>query len=215
MAKKTKRHKQKNALISKRLQKFVLPIFLVIGAGVVVLTVLSIIMVPKTNSDSRYGVGADGFRAFVEEKGDLGAGTITDKARVVAALGNKAKSVGDAEVAKVFNFNNDRSQTVTYPFTRADGAKASLYIDMKLYQNTQTLQKDNIYVATASAGTIGGHPAYYKHAQTIDNMREYHLMVVNGLRAYRFVIAQPAKNVTISEVGALAVLKKLALNTRF
>lgn len=215
MAAKTKRRKQKFTPISKRTRKIVLPIFLVVGAGVVALTVLSIIiLLPKDEKGAQYGVGADGFRAYVEEKGNLGVGSLATKAQVATALGNKAKSVGDGEVSKVFNMNGDRGQTVTFPFERADGLKAHLHIDMRLYKNTQSLESDNIYVATEKTSAVNGHPAYFKMAQTIDNAREYHMIVVNGLKVYRFVFAQPAKKITISEVAALASLKRLALELK-
>lgn len=196
------------------MRKIILPLFLVIGAGVIALTVLSIIMVPKPGKSTNYGIGADGFRAYVEEKSDLGVRSLVDKQKVVAALGNRAKSVGDEEVSKVFNYNGDRSQTVTYRFVRTDDVASTLYVDMKLYKNAQSLEKDNIYVATLKTDPIGGHPAYFKHAQTIDGKREYHMIVVNGLKAYRFVVAQPYKNVTLSEVVALSALKRLAADMK-
>lgn len=214
MAKKAQRKKQK-ALLSPRARKLMLPAFFVIGAGVVALTILSVIIIPKADSNSRYGVGANGFRAYVEKNSDLGVKAVVQKDKVVAALGDKAKSVGDADVSKVFNFNDDRSQTVTYPFTRADGVKASVYVDMKLYKNMTSLEDDHIYVATAKAGTVNGHPAYFKHAQTLGSDREYHMIVVNGLKAYRFVMTQPLDNITIKEVAALATLKKIALESKF
>lgn len=200
--------------ISPRAQKVILPLFIIIGASVVILTIISIIVMPKPQPGAQRGVGADGFQAFVEKDGDLGAKSLVTKEQVVAALGKKAKSVGNAEVGKVFNLNNDRSQSITFPFVRADGVVSSLYVDTKLYENMRSLEQDHIYVATAKAGTINGHPAYYKHAQTIGQEREYHLMVVNGLKAYRFVIAQPFKNITISEIDAVAILKKLAQQAR-
>lgn len=215
MATKTKRRKQKFGPLSKRTRRVILPIFLVIGAGVVALTALSIIiLLPKSEEGAQYGVGADGFRAYVEENGNLGVGSIATKAQVTAALGDKAKSVGDPEVSKVFNMNGDRGQTATYPFVRADGANAHVHIDLRLYKNVESLEKDNIYVATQKTSAVNGHPAYFKLAQTLDNAREYHMIVVNGLKVYRFVFAQPAKKVTVTEVAALATLKRLALELK-
>lgn len=196
------------------MQKVVLPIFLLIGAGAIILTVLSIIFMLRPESSAQMGVGADGFRAFVEENGDLGVKSVVNKDQVVAALGDKAKSVGDADISKVFNLNGDRSQTITFPFVRSDGKKAALYIDTKLYQNLQAQEDDHIYAATLNGGTANGHPVYYKHAQTVGSDREYHLVVVNGLKAYRFVIAQPGKNMLINEVAALAALKRLAAEAK-
>ena len=208
MAKKSKRGKQKR--LSKRTRLVILPAFYVFAAGAVALVILSIIMVPKLGSEKGYGIGADGFRAFTEEKGDLGVGSVATKEQVVAVLGKKAKSVGDPQVSKVFNMNGNRSQTLTFPFVRADGTASELYIDVRLYKNTQALEGDHLYVATANAGTVAGHKAYFKHAQTLDDQREYHMIVVNGLKVYRFVVSQPYGNVTISEVAALAAVKRLA-----
>jgi len=198
----------------RRLQMIVLPILLVVGAGVIILTILSIITLPGAKPGAQRGVGADGFHAYVEDNTDLGVRSVVSKNQVASILGKKAKSVGDADVSKVFNYNGDRSQTLTFSFVRSDGAAATLYVDMKLYKNMGSLEADHIYVATAKAGTVNGHPAYYKHAQTIDNTREYHIMVVNGLRAYRFVIAQPLGNIKISEIDADALLKKLAAEAK-
>ena len=196
------------------MQKIVLPIFLLLGAGVIILTILSIMFILRPEQDAKFGVGADGFRAFVEENGDLGVRSVITKDQVAAALGDKAKSIGDADVSKVFNLNGDRGQTLSFPFIRTDGKKASLYVDVKLYKNMQSQEKDHIYTSTTKGGTAGGHPVYYKHAQTIGSEREYHLIVVNGLKAYRFVIAQPAKSMLINEVASLAALKRLAAEAK-
>lgn len=40
------------------------------------------------------------------------------------------------------------------------------------------------------------------------------MIVVNGLKAYRFVMTQPMDNITIKEVAALAALKKIALEAK-
>lgn len=214
MVKKAKQRKSSKPLMGPKARKLLLPVFVLLGIGVIVLTVFSIILMPKENPGSQYGVGADGFSAYVEKEGDLGVGSVVDKSQVVTALGDKAKSVDNAQISQVFNLNGNRSQTLTYPFTRTDGVKANLFIDMRLYKNLKALEDDHIYVATAKAGTVGGYPAHYKLAQTIDGDREYHMIVVNGLRAYRFVVAQPAKSITINEVPALAVLKRLALEAK-
>jgi len=211
---KASRHKLPGAIIGPRARLVVLPLFFVVGGIVIFLTILSIILMPSGDKTQRSGVGADGFYAYVEDDSDLGAGSVVSKSEVVEALGNKAKSVGDGQVEKVFNFNGDRSQTLTFPFVRADGVAATVYVDMKLYKNMQALQGDNIYVATAKAGEVQGHPTYYKLAQTISNNREYHMMVINGLRAYRFVVSQPVTNVTINEVGVMGSLRRLAAEAK-
>lgn len=216
MANKTARKPLKTSLKAffndkQRVRKWALPTLFLVGAAVVVLTGLSIVaLLNSNNSDPQYGVGADGFRAYVEDKGDLEVGSLVTKDQITQALGDKAKSVGAADVSKVFNLNGDRGQTVTFSFVRADGEAASLYIDKKVYKDAASMKDDHLYTATASAGTINGLPAFYKHAQTISADREYHIMVVDGLTAYRFVIAQPEQKITISEIDADALLKKLA-----
>lgn len=213
MAKRTKK-KQQKALVGRRLRITLLPLFVAIGAGMIILVVLSVITLPKDKPGAQRGVGADGFSAFVEENTDLGVRAVTTKESVAKALGAKAKSVNDGQVSKVFNLNGDRSQTLTYPFIRNDGANAELYVDMKLYKNTQSLENDNIYVATKKTDDTNGYPTYYRLAQTLESDREYHIMVVNGLRVYRFVIAQPAQSIAISEIDAAALLKKLASSSK-
>ncbi|MFZ2545326.1 MAG: hypothetical protein WAW80_05090 [Candidatus Saccharimonadales bacterium] len=212
-SKSSKRNKSKSP-VSRRTRIIVIPILFIVGIGVIILTVIYLIALPKSTPGVQYGVGADGFFAKLEEDGSLGIDSIVSKSQVTQMLADKAKSVGEAKISKVFNLNGDRSQAITFPFVRADNTKVRLYIDTKLYKNTKALDDDHIYVLTAKAGTIQEHPAYFKHAQTIDGNREYHLMVVNGLKAYRFVIEQPIKNITINEISALAVLKKLALEAK-
>ena len=214
MAKKEKWHNLNEFLDDPRTHKAILPLFIVIGATVAVFTLWSVMNTPKAAPGTRSGVGADGFQAFVEEKSDLGVKTITSNTQVKTALGSKVKSVSDGESSQVFNLNGDRSQSLTFSFVRSDGMKANIYVDMKLYKSSQSLESDHIYTATATAGAIQGFPAYYKHAQTIDSFREYHLLVVNGLKAYRFVFAQPSDKITVSEIDAVAVLKKIAQNSQ-
>ena len=216
MAKKVQWHRQLQSFVqnNRRAQAAALPILLIMCTAVVIAVVLSVLNTPKAAETSLYGVGADGFQAYVETGTDIGAQSIASKALVTSALGNKAKSVADAQISQVFNFNGNRSQAATYSFVRADRAKSTLYIDKKIYKNTQAIDNDYIYIATAKAGTVNGHPAYYRAAQTIGGNREYHIMIVNGLTAYRFVIAQPASNVTISEIDADAMLKKLAAKSQ-
>jgi hypothetical protein len=212
MVEKSKPRKFKG--LTKRQRTLILPLFVVIGTGAIVLAVLAIIVMPRTTNDNQRGIGADGFQAYQETGTDLGIGKVVSKSDVVAALGVNAKSVSDADVSKVFNYNGDRGQTLTFNFKRADNNQASLYIDVVLFKNSASLTNTNIYNGTGKAGTINGLSAYYMHAQTLGTIREYRLLVVNGLKAYKFVIDQPYKNITISEVSALAALKKLALKAQ-
>lgn len=200
--------------LSRKARMIVVPILVVVGVGAMILAVLSVIVLPRIDQGSQRGVGADGFRAYTEEDGDLGIGNVVTKAAVVTALGSKATAVSDPTVSKVFNLNGSRSQTVTYEFTRADGKTAHLYVDLMFFKNAATRDSASIYASTQKTNTIGGHPAYYMHAQTLADEREYRLMVVNDLKVYKFVVAQPSGSITINEVAALASLKKLAATAK-
>lgn len=215
MTKKFKWSKLSLKLNEKRVRTTILPVFIVIGAIAVAVTAWSVILLMQKNKEpgTQMGVGADGFQAFVEEKGDLGVDKIVSKDVVAKELGKKAKSVGDAEASKVFNYNGDRGQTLEFPFVRSDGASGHIYIDKRVYKSKESMDGDYIYNATAAAGTVQGHPAYYKLAQTISMDREYHMIIVNGKTLYRYVLAQPYKNITISEIDAVAILKKIALKS--
>lgn len=205
-----KKSKQSSKVISRRTRLIILPIFGVIAIGTAILVVITIIVMPRADSNDQRGVGADGFRAFLEKDGDIGVARAVTKSEVVAALGNKAKSVSDVDVTKVINIGGNRGQTATYPFVRTDNTKVNLYIDVMMFKNITSLEDANVYRATLDAGKINGRQAYYLHAQTIGSDREYRLMIVNGLKVYKFVMVQPYRSITINEVAALAVLKRLA-----
>lgn len=197
--------------ISRKAQIIVLVTFCLIAIATIGLTAWSIVSSTKDSKPGlQYGVGANGFRAFVEEDGNLGVNLIVNKKQVISALGNLAKSVGDSQVEKVFNYNGNQGQTITFPFVRTDGTKASLYIDKRVYKSSQAMTDDHIYQATLKAGVVNGRQLYYREAQTIGTDREYSLMIVDGVMVYRFVIAQPFTNITISEIESLAALKKLS-----
>jgi hypothetical protein len=213
MAKKKKLHLPVKVL-SRRQRLIILPVFITIAIAVVVLTVITIIIMPKADQDSKYGVGANGFRAFKEQGTTLDIDKVVSKDQVINSLGNKAKSVDDVSVSSVFNLNGNRGQTATYNFVRADGKNANLYVDMMQFKSSAEMNSANILAGTGKAGAIQGHPAYYMHAQTLGSDREYRLLVVNGLKAYKFVVVQPVKSITISEVGALATARKLAADAK-
>ncbi|MCA9334586.1 hypothetical protein KC953_00410 [Candidatus Saccharibacteria bacterium] len=202
--------------IGRKNRAIVLVVFVAIAVVAVVLTVQSVMRVTdEPKPGLQYGVGADGFSAFVEKDGNIGVSEVVDKSMVVNALGERATSVEAGKVDKVFNLNGNLGQTITFTFIRTDGVKADLYIDKRVYKSSQALEDDRIYQSTLDAGKIKGHPLYYRAAQTLGPDREYHLMVVDGLTVYRFVVAQPFKNITISEVDALAALKTLASTAHF
>ena len=209
MIKKLKKREGGEAL-SARARFTLLTGLTLIGGGAIVIAIISIVLVPLVNPGSQKGVGADGFLAFVENGGTLSVVNAVTKQEVVDTLGNKAKSVSDAEVSKIFNIDGTRGQTVTYNFVRANGLKASLYIDLMHFGNLKTFESAGVTASTGDAGKINGHQAYYMHAQTFGSEREYRLMVINGLKVYKFVISQPYRTISINEVSALATLKKLA-----
>lgn len=200
----------KDGVLTSRARAVILPVLFLIAAAAVVISIVLIIIVPKVNPAGQRGVGADGYQAFIEENADMGMGTIVDKKDVVAALGNKAKVVSNADVSQVININGDRGQTATYNFVRADGNTASLYIDLMSFKNQTDFDNAHVTLDTLSTGDINGHKTYYMHAQTLSSNREYRLMVIDGLKVYKLVIVQPYRNVTISETAAMAVLKKVA-----
>lgn len=189
----------------------VLVLFSLISIGAISLSIWSIVTsMNNQKPGQQYGVGADGFRAFVDDKATLNVNKVVKKDQVDSVLKGLAKSVSDAKVDKVFNLNGNQGQTVTYSFVRTDGVKSSLYIDKRQYKDKKALDNDYIYDGTMKSGTAKGHPIHFRMALTIGADREYSLMVVNGLTVYRFVIAQPLDNISITEVTALVALKKLA-----
>lgn len=188
----------------------ILPSLMAIGAGAVVMGIFAVVVVPRVNPAAQRGVGANGFQAYVEQDGDLGMIKVVKKSDVEYALSGKSKAVSNASPSRVFNLDGNRGQTVSYSFRRNDGVPASLYIDLMSFKNQTVLDEANITQNTMQTTDINGHRAYYMHAQTLGSGREYRLMVVNGLKVYKFVIVQPLRNITISEVSALSSLKKLA-----
>lgn len=204
------RKRQSGDELSPQARFGLLAILVIVGGGALVLAVMSIVIIPLVNPGSQRGVGADGFQAFVEKEGNLSVVDAVSKQDVVDVLDKKAKSVSDASVSKVFNINGTRGQTVTYDFVRDNGLKASLYIDLMQFSDLNTLESTGVTAVTFDAGKINGNQAYYLHAMTFGSDREYRLMVLSGLKVYKFVISQPYRTISITEVSALAALKKLA-----
>jgi hypothetical protein len=195
--------------LTKKQRAVVLPAMIIVGAAAVVLAVWTISIIPKAKNPD-YGVAANGFTAFIEQGTDLGVGKVVSKDQVATALGNKAKKITSTDISHVFNYDGDRSQTATYNFVRADGLPSSLYIDLVVFKDQSTMTNEDIFGDTELARVINGHSAYYMHAQTLGALREYRLLVVNGLKAYKFVIDQPLSDIKINEVAAVASLIKLA-----
>lgn len=194
----------------KKAQLVVLPLMALVAIGAVVLAIVAIIAIPSVYDVKKQGVGAYGFKAFVEEGTDLGAGEVVSKKTVVNELGDKALKVEDVKVSGVFNLDGNRGQTATYDFLRADGTQSSVYVDIMLFKNTSAMDGAHILSGTSKAGTVQGHPTYFMLAQTVGKDREYRMMIVNGLKVYKFVMTQPSQNITIPEVAAIASLKRMA-----
>lgn len=196
--------------LTKRQQATVLFAFVVVGAVAMGIAILAITANPKP----KLAINTGGFVAGTDYGADLGIGNVVSKVGVVDALGNNAKSVGDKQVSDVFNLNGDHSQTLTYPFVRADGKNASISIDVTEFQSVASMTNTNIYSMTEKTKPINGLPAFYMVTQVLGTDREFRLMVVDGLHAYKFIIDQPSHDVTISEVSSEASLIRLAQRTQ-
>lgn len=196
--------------LTKKQRAVVLPAIVVIGAIAVGIAIWTIVIMPHATGNSQMGVAANGFTAFIEKDGNLGISKVVTKDQVAQALGSNAKKVTSDDISKVFNYDGDRSQTATFNFVRADGQPSSLYIDVVLFKDQTTMNNENIFAETKLARVINGYSAYYMHAQTLGSLREYRLLVVKGLKAYKFVVDQPLDSITISEVSAVGSLIKLA-----
>jgi len=213
MSDKPRKHAKKTFKeLDPRVRFIIIPVIALIAAGAIIFAIITIVNIPKPEGAQR-GVGANGFRAYEEKDGNLGIASVTTRDAVAKALDAKAKSVKDASISTVFNINGDRGQTVTYDFTKPNGKNASIYIDLMVFKSTLSLDDAKIYTATAKTDPIKNLPAYYMHAQTIGSDREYRLMIVNGVKVYKFVLTQPLREITINEVSALATLKKLAADS--
>lgn len=191
-------------------------ILILIGLIVVVGTIVAIarIIQGQASPGAQIGVGADGFRAYVEDTTNLGVDSLVSKDQVSAALGGEAKSVRPAEVSKVFNLNGNRGQTITFSFVRSDGTESFIHIDKRIYKDTSSIESDNVYRSSLQYGSINGKTVYVKRAQTIGGFREYHALIVNDTTVYRFVLAQPLRKITIKEVKAIDILKEIMTSAR-
>lgn len=195
--------------VDPRIKYAAIPVLALIAVGAIVIAIMVIMNMPKPEGAQR-GVGANGFRAYEEKDGDLGIGKVVSRDEVADALGAKARSVDDVDVSSVFNINGTRGQTATFPITKANGKPASVYVDVMVFKNSVALDEANIYSYTAKTDPINTHPTYYMHALTLGSDREYRLMVVNGIKVYKFVLTQPYRDITINEAMAVATLKKIA-----
>lgn len=191
--------------------------FILTGLAVIIVTTTLIarIIQGQTSPGSQVGVGADGFRAFVEDTNNLGVGAIASKDQVSAALGKDAKLVRPVEVSKVFNLNGNRGQTATFGFVRADGIEAFVYIDKRVYKDPRSLEVDKVYGSSLQYGTVNEKTVYVKRAQTVGGFREYHALVVKDNTVFRYVLAQPLRKISIKEARAIDMLKEIMIGSKF
>ncbi|OGL22532.1 hypothetical protein A2707_04390 [Candidatus Saccharibacteria bacterium RIFCSPHIGHO2_01_FULL_45_15] len=201
-AKKTNRISRKKTT-RPDLRRFALPAVIVVALGALAVTIF---VLPDRARD---GVGADGFSVSRLKGAQLGVDAIVSKQAVVAALGDTAKEVKDGDVSDGLNRNGNKSQQITYEFTTKSGKTASLYIDLLIYKSQAAYDGDSVFASTGAAGTINGREVRYMPAATLSMEREYALLVSNGLKSYKFALLQPNDSVTINELTAQNIMKKI------
>jgi hypothetical protein len=209
-AKKTaarKRYHKGNFFTSPLGKKVVIILMAVVALGVLVVNINGF---PLKNQGSQYGVGADGYNVHEIKGADLGIAKVVDKSTVESAFGSLVKSVDDVDVSGVISLNGNKGQTGTFYIQTKAGSQGSFYVDVMEYKSQKAYDTDNIFADTADAGKVNGLQARTMPAFTIANEREYALLVTKGLKSYKFALTQPYKNVTIDEVTAQTVLKKIA-----
>jgi hypothetical protein len=209
-AKKTaarKRSRKGNFFTSPLGKKIVILLMAVVALGVLVVIINGF---PLKNQGSKYGVGADGYSVYEVKGADLGIAKVVDKSSVESAFGSLVKSVDDVDTSGVISLNGNKGQTATYYIQTKAGTQGSFYVDVMEYKSQKAYDADNIFADTADAGKVNGLAARTMPAFTIANEREYALLVTKGLKSYKFALTQPYKNVTIDEVTAQTILKKIA-----
>lgn len=188
-------------------KKAALPVAILAGVGVIA---ASVYFMPSRSQGSKAGVGANGFSVYEMKGVDLGIANVVNRATVIEELGTAASSVDRVEKSGAVNFNGNRGQTATYPFTLAGGGKATLYVDVMVYKNQAAYERDDVFAGTADLGTVDDLPVRAMHAATIGKEREYAILVTKDLKSYKFAITQPNDGVKIDEVAAHAILKRVA-----
>lgn len=184
---------------------------IVLLAAVALLSIAVILYFsPLRTPGAKNGVGANGFSVFEIKGANLGIADVAKKDIVVKELGSYVKSVDDVESSGVLNFNGNKGQTATYYIETKDGTQGSVYVDLLEYKSDAALKADNLTKGTADGGKVQDLPVRYMHAATIANEREYALLITKGLKSYKFAMTQPFRNITINEVTALGLLKKIA-----
>ena len=182
-----------------------------IGSGALTLAAVLILRLPAFDSSGTgYGVSSGGYTIRVEGKSDIGVAKVATKDDVTRALGANAQSVNDPQLGSAVNFNSSRGQTLTYDFTDKNGHRAHIYVDMTIFDNQSALNALNISSGTTKAQAINGHAAYYMQPWTLGSEHQDRLLVVNGLKMYKFIMSQSSENLSMDSVAARATLIRLA-----
>lgn len=187
-------------------KKAVLLLIVLIAVGAIVVFTW---VLPKYNG-AKSGVGADGFSVYEMKGADLGVANSVSKEDVQRILGDQVKSVSDVKKSGVINLNGAKGQTATFPIVTKGDQQASFYVDVLEYKNVAALEDSGVTKGTVSAGKINDSPAYYMKSNKLGDQRETTLLVSKGPKSYKFVIAQPRQNITISEAEGLEKLIEIA-----
>lgn len=209
-AKKTaarKRSNRNNFLTSPLGKKIVVVLMAAVALGVLVIIINGF---PLKNQGAQYGVGADGYSVYEVKGADLGIANVVKKSTVESEFGDLLKSVSDVDASGVISLNGNKGQTGTFYVETKAGTRGSFYVDLMEYKSKKAYESDDIFAGTADAGKVNDLEARTMPAITIANEREYALLVTKGLKSYKFALTQPFKNVTIDEVAAQTILKKIA-----
>lgn len=185
---------------------FILILCLIAFAGLVII----IKNLSTNNPGAQYGVGADGFTVFEDEKSDLGIDKVVEKPLVEKELGSLTKEIDDVRKTSVLNYNGNKGQTATYYLVTNEDTLGSFYVDVMEYKSQKAYDQANVFASTLDAGEIQGLKAAYMRATTIANEREYALLVSKGTKSYKFALTQQFQNVKIDEVTAQNALKRIA-----
>lgn len=188
-------------------KKVVIILMAAVALGVLVVVINGF---PLKNQGAKYGVGADGYSVYEIKGADLGIANVVKKSTVESEFGSQLKSVDDVDASGVISLNGNKGQTATFYIETKAGTHGSFYVDLMEYKSDKAYKADDIFAGTADAGKVNGLEARTMPAITIANEREYALLVTKGLKSYKFALTQPFKKVTIDEVTAQTILKKIA-----
>lgn len=197
--------KNTSKLSTRSPKQIVLGVAIVAALGALAVMV---VVLPK-NQGSQPGVGADGYSVFEKKGADIGVVSVSEKSVVVAALGDRAKTVDDVTKSGVISLNGNLGQTATYTFTTPTGTKSYIDIDILKYQSQAAMDSDDLEKGTGSAGKVNNMDVRYLPAKTIGSEREYALLVSKDLKSYKFSMMQPSSKAEIREYKAWDILKAI------